>query len=175
LCIKSVESVRMPVNFQIAFNKFFAKKQKMQNENENGDDDDDDDDEASRNSFEVKAVTIVPDDHTNGSSITKEGGRAATWFIDRYGRTFESPYEKGYSAETYEELFHEVSDFFDSFKASDFFEDQDNLNLAKDRLRDFKPYSNTVENSFITAVCFARGKLNAKEVLVLPRDQWPNE
>jgi hypothetical protein len=168
------ETVRMPVNFHLAlaFNKFFAEKQKMQQNDENartsnnaraaiGGDlrvEDGGDDEASRDTFEVKAV-MVPDDGSNGSSITKEGGREVTWFVDRHGSPYDSPYEKEYSAETIEEIFHEVSEFFGSLKVLDPTQDTEHLRFAKSRLRDFKTYSNTVENSFITAVCCARGKL----------------
>jgi hypothetical protein len=166
----------MTVNYHLAFNKLFAKKLEMQRSEENvwasniaraaiGGElhaDDGSDDDSSRDSFAVKAV-MVPDDDTtlscNGSSITKEGGRGVTWFVDHNGTSYDSPYEKEYSAETNEELFQEVSDFFDSLKVLDLTQDTDHLNFAKNRLRDFKTYSNTVENSFITAVCCARGKL----------------
>jgi hypothetical protein len=162
----------MTVNYHLAFNKFFAKKLKMQRNEENarasniaraaiGGEiraDDSGDEDSSRDTLAVKAV-MVPDDGTNGSSITKEGGRGVTWFVDCNGAPYASPYEKEYSAETNEELFHEVSDFFDSLKVLDPTQDTDHLNFAKNRLRDFKTYSNTVENSFITAVCCARGKL----------------
>jgi hypothetical protein len=162
----------MPINFHLALNKLFAQKQKMQQNDENarasnnareaiGGElrvEDDGDDDASRDTFEVKAV-MVPDDGTNRSSITKEGGREVTWFVDRHGTPYDSPYENEYSAETDEELFHEVSNFFDSLIVLDPTKDTDHLKFAKNRLRDFKTYSNTVENSFITAVCCARGKL----------------
>jgi hypothetical protein len=170
----------MTVNYHLAFNKLFAKKLKMQRNEENArasniaraaiggelHAEDGDDDDSSRDSFAVKAV-MVPDDGTNGSchgsSITKEGGRVVTtWFVDYNGTPYDSPYEKDYSAETNEELFQEVSDFFDSLKVLDATQDTEHLNFAKNRLRDFKTYSNTVENSFITAVCCARGKLECQ-------------
>lgn len=176
----------MPVNYYLAFDKLFAKKLEMQQNDESARASniarasiggelrvkDDDDDDFSRDTFVVKAV-MVPDDgssalhHTmspmggeDGSSITKEGGiRGVTWFVDSNGTPYDSPYEKEYSAEANEELFQEVSDFFDSLKVFDTTQDTDLLNFAKNRLRDFKTYSNTVENSFITAVCCARGKI----------------
>jgi hypothetical protein len=172
----------MTINYQLAFNKLCAKKLQMQRHEESarasniaraaiggelhGEDSGDDD--SSRDSFAVKAV-MVPDDGTigsgNGSSITKEGGRGVTWFVDRNGTPYDSPYEKEYSAEMNEELFHEVSGFFDSLKVLDLTKDTDHLNYTKNRLRDFKTYSNTVENSFIIAVCYARGKLESWENL----------
>jgi hypothetical protein len=118
---------------------FFAKKQRMHQNDENARTsnnvraaiggglgvDNGGDDEASRDTFEVKAV-MVPDDGSNGSSITKEGGREeVTWFVDRHGAPYDSPYEKEYSAETIEELFHEVSEFFGSLKVLDPTQDTD--------------------------------------------------
>ena len=169
-------SDRMTVNYHLEINKLCAKKLKMQRNEENArastiamaaiggelHAEDGDDDDSSRDAFAVKAV-MVPDDGTNGSyhgsSITKEGGRGVTtWFVDYNGTPYDSPYEKEYSAETNEELFQEVSDFFDSLKVFDPTQDTEHLNFAKNRLRDFKTYSNTVENSFITAVCCAQGK-----------------
>jgi hypothetical protein len=173
ICATSPLSVRMPVDFHLAFKKLCAKQLKMQQNDENARTannarvaiggelrvEDDGDDDSSRDTFEVKAV-MVPDDGTNGSSITRDGGRGGrvTWFVD-HGTSYDSPYEKEYSAETNEELFHEVSKFFDSLKVLDPAKDSNLLTFAKNRLRDFKTYSNTVENSFIAAVCCARGEL----------------
>jgi hypothetical protein len=103
--------------------------------------------DSSSDSFSVKQVS-VPDESIRASPEVN----------------FDSPYENGYSAETNEPVFQEVSKFFESLKDLDATNDVETA-AAKRRL--FMPFNRIIDSSSIPSVYHARGTNSINSIQIL--------